>query len=252
MPPNPSERDDVTPDVQPTTTHSWLQSNDESDPWARPPTGPPPPPARPPRADAATQPTPPAVSVPAPLPPAAAPSRPPSGYDAPAPDTRWHTYLQRGEPPTPASAATRAPATVAGVLLFVGAALAVVGSVLTWGTFPDEVVALGLPRTFNGFTELAGESKDGPFFVGFAVILAAFGITLLLAKRITALLIIGAILAGFGAVAAVIDLLDVADPDGVPAAMQPSVGVGLPVVIGGFVLAFAGSLIGLLRGTRSR
>jgi hypothetical protein len=136
---------------------------------------------------------------------------------------------------------------VAGALLLVGAALAALGSVLTWATFPDAVSVPGIPRTFNGFTELAGESKDGPFFAAFAAILAVLGITLLLAKRITALLILGAILSGFGAVAAVIDLLDVADPDGVPAALQPSVGVGLPVVVGGFVLAFAGSALGLVR-----
>lgn len=183
--------------------------------------------------------------------PSLAPERPMSGYDAPAPDSRWHTYLQRGELP-PEAAPERPRATVAGALLVAGAALAALGSVLTWATFPDAVSVPGIPRTFNGFTELAGESKDGPFFAGFAAILAVFGITLLLARRVTALLIIGAILAGFGAVAAVIDLLDVADPDGVPAAMQPSVGVGLPVVVGGFVLAFAGSLLGLVRGRAAK
>ena len=87
---------------------------------------------------------------------------------------------------------------------------------------------------------LAGESKDGPFFAVFAALLAGFGLTLLIARRVAAVLILGAILAVFGAIAAVVDLLDVADPDGVPAALQPSVGVGLPVVVGGFVLAFAG------------
>jgi hypothetical protein len=174
-----------------------------------------------------------------------------SGYDAPAPDSRWHTYLQRDD--LPAQAATGRPsAAVAGVMLLFGAALVALGSVLTWGTFPDAVAVSGVPRTFNGFTELAGESKDGPFFAGFAAILAAFGITLLLARRVAALLILGGILAGFGAVAAVIDLLDVADPDGVPAAWQPSVGLGLPVVVGGFVLAFVGALIGLVRGRAAK
>lgn len=174
-----------------------------------------------------------------------------SGYDAPVPDSRWHTYLQRGELPSEAS--TKRPrATVAGVLLLVGAALAALGSVLTWATFPDALVSQGVPRTFNGFAELAGESKDGPFFAAFAAILAAFGVTLLLAKRVKAVLILGAILAGFGAVAAVIDLLDVADPDGVAAALQPSVGIGLPVVVGGFVIAFAGSIIGLIKGRTGR
>ena len=66
------------------------------------------------------------------------------------------------------------------------------------------------------------------------------------------MLILGAIVAGFGAAAAVIDLLDVADPDGVPTAWQPSVGIGLPVVVGGFVLAFAGSLVGLFTGRTVR
>jgi hypothetical protein len=170
-----------------------------------------------------------------------------SGYDAPAPDSRWHTHLQQGKQPSSAPAA-RPSATMAGVMLLIGAALAALGSVLTWGEFPDAVVVPGIPRTFDGFTELAGESTDGPFFAVFAAILAVFGVTLLLAKRITALLVLGGILAGFGAVAAVIDLLDVADPDGVPAALQPSVGLGLPVVVGGFVLAFVGAVIGLVRG----
>lgn len=172
-----------------------------------------------------------------------------SGYDAPAPDSRWHTHLQRG--PVPSPAGTRPRAIVAGSLLLVGAALAALGSLLTWATFPDAIASQGVPRTLNGFTELAGESKDGPFLVAFAALLAAFGLTLLLARRIAALLILGAILAAFGAAAAAIDLLDVADPDGVPAALQPSVGVGLPVVVGGFVVALAGAIVGLVAG-RSR
>ena len=166
-----------------------------------------------------------------------------SGYDAPAPDSRWHTYLQRGDQPAE-SLADRPRATISGALLVGGAALVVLGSLLTWATFPDAIANQGVPRTFNGFTELAGESKEGPFFAGFAALLAVFGLTLLLARRVVAVLLLGAILAGFGAIAAVVDLLDIADPDGV----QPSVGVGLPVVVAGFVLAFAGSIVGLVAG----
>lgn len=176
--------------------------------------------------------------------PELAPARPMSGYDAPAPDSRWHTYLQRGEQPG-GTATSRPRATVPGAMLIAGAALAALGSLLTWATFPDAVATQGVARTFNGFTDLAGESKDGPFFVAFAALLAAFGITLLLARRVAAVLILGLILAGFGAIAAVLDLLDITDPDGVPAALQPSLGVGLPVVIGGFAVAFVGSILGL-------
>lgn len=179
--------------------------------------------------------------------PALAPTRPMSGYDAPAPDSRWHTYLQRGEQPDQPSQ-DRPRATVPALLLVAGASLAVLGSLLAWATFPDAVANQGVPRTFNGFTQLAGESKDGPFFTAFAALLAAFGLTLLFAKRVVELLLLGAILAGFGAVAAVIDLIDVADPDGVPAAFQPNVGAGLPVVVGGFVLALAGTIVGLVAG----
>ena len=261
--PNPPERADVVPDVQPVTTHAWLENGNAPSSWAPPPPSgaapPPPPPPR--RADAPSPPPPPPALVVAPLPvvpppPVAAsftpvPARPMSGYDAPAPESRWHTSLQHGELPPQASTA-RPRATVAAITLLAGAGLAALGSVMTWATFPDAVVVPGVPRTFNGFTELVGESKDGPFFAGFAAILAAFGVTLLLARRVTALLLLGAILAGFGAVAAVIDLLDVADPDGVPAALQPSVGVGLPVVVGGFVLALAGSLFGLVSGRSAR
>jgi hypothetical protein len=235
--PNPPERADVTSGVPPVTTHSWLGNDDPPSSWAPPASGSTPPPPPPP----ALVPAPPGSTL------APTATRPMSGYDAPAPESRWHTYLQQGDLPTQ-GAPTRPRATVAGALLLGGAGLAALGSVLTWATFPDAVAVEGIARTFNGFTDIAGESKDGPFFAAFAAILAGLGITLLLAKRIAGVLILGAIVAGFGAAAAVIDLLDVADPDGVPTALQPSVGIGLPVVVGGFVLAFAGSLAGLVTG----
>ena len=174
-----------------------------------------------------------------------------SGYDAPAPDIAL-AHVPAGR--RPAEPRPRRPVPGRrwpGLCCWSARRSPRSGPCSRGRRFPTRSPCQGIPRTFNGFTDIAGESRDGPFFVAFAAILAAFGITLLLAKRVTAVLILGAILAGFGAAAAVIDLLDVADPDGVPAALQPSVGVGLPIVVGGFVLALAGSLVGLLSG-RSR
>ena len=123
---------------------------------------------------------------------------------------------------------------------------------LTWGTFPAEVEAFGIPRSFNGFTELEGESRDGPFFAVYAAILAGFGLTMLLAKRLVPILIIGMVLAGFGLVASVIDLVDVANPDSiVRAALEPDVGPGLPLVVGGFAVVLGGLVVGAAKRSAS-
>ncbi len=153
----------------------------------------------------------------------------------------------------PAASPARPSIPVAAWLVIVGAALVGLGSVLTWGTFPAEVEAFGIPRSFNGFTELEGESRDGPFFAVFAAILAGFGLTMLLAKRLVPILIIGMVLAGFGLVASVIDLVDVANPDSiVRAALDPDVGPGLPLVVGGFAVVLGGLVLGVSTGNQAK
>jgi len=221
------------------STHSWLQADGSPSGWPAPsPSAPPPAPA-----PSVAPPPPPSVAplpVPVPVPTTF------SGYDAPAPDTRWNTYLQQRE--LPAATSQRPSVPVAAWATIAGAALVIVGCVLNWATFPSEVEAFGIPRSFNGFTKLAGESKDGPFFAVFAAILAAVGITTLLAKRVVPLLIIGTVIAAFGAAAAVIDLLDVIDPDGnIPAELDPSVGPGLPITVAGFAVVVGGLAAGLIK-----
>jgi hypothetical protein len=128
---------------------------------------------------------------------------------------------------------------LAAVLIIVGAALAALGTVLTWATFPESVESFGVPGELDGFTRLAGESRDGPFFAVFAAILGAIGLLNLVARRVRPTLLVGIVLAGFGIVAAVIDLLDVVSPDGsVDDVFEPSLAPGLPIVAGGFAVAF--------------
>lgn len=137
---------------------------------------------------------------------------------------------------------------VAAALMLAGAGVAVLGCVLTWGTFPDSVEAVGVPRSFNGFTEFGGESRDGPIFAVFAVIVAAFGITTLTAKRLLPIMIIGIVVAAFGALAGIVDFADVNNVDGeIPAAFEPTAGPGLPVVVIGFLVALGGFIAGIAK-----
>jgi len=137
---------------------------------------------------------------------------------------------------------------VAGWLAVAGGLFVVLGSFLPWGSFPRSIEPYGLPREFNGFTKIGDSVKDGPYFVGFAVVVVAFGITTLLAKRRLPVVIIGLIAAALGAIAAAFDLSDVANVGGdIPAAFEPSTGPGLPIVIVGFMLALAGFVIGIAK-----
>lgn len=135
--------------------------------------------------------------------------------------------------------------------MLAGAALAVLGCVVTWGTFPESVESIGVPRSFNGFTEIGGESRDGPIFVVLAIIVAAFGITTLAAKRLLPIMIIGIVVAAFGVLAGIVDFADVSNVDGdIPAAIEPSAGPGLPIVIIGFLVALGGFIAGTAKRRR--
>ncbi len=186
----------------------------------------------------------------------AAPHQPPagrtgySGYDAPPPDSRWHTYLQLNS--TPGTQAARPSVPLSGWLAIVGAALVALGSFLPWGSFPRVVETLGFPREFTGFSRVGGDVNDGPYFVGIAVIVAVFGVVTLLGKRRLPLMIVGVVLTALGAIAAVIDFADVADVGGdIPPAFEPSTGPGLPIVIAGFVLALGGFVVGIAKRQRA-
>lgn len=124
-----------------------------------------------------------------------------------------------------------------------------VGSFLPWASFPQGIEQLNIPREFNGFARIGdGGVKDGPYFLGIAIIIAGLGVATLLAKRLLPVLIVGLVLAAFGVFASVVDFTDVANPGGdIPAAFEPSAGPGLPIVIAGFVLALAGFIAGIAK-----
>ena len=130
----------------------------------------------------------------------------------PAPPPQWSTPTA---PPRP-----KAP--TAGWLLIGGAAVMVLGSFLTWFTIGGE--------DFTGFTELADETRDGPAFVGFAVILAGFGITTLAARRLLPIAILAVVFAWFALIVAFVDYGDISDLE---EAGLVEAGPGVPIVIVG-------------------
>ena len=123
--------------------------------------------------------------------------------------------------------------------MIAGAAVMIVGSFLTWFTIGGLDV--------NGFTDFGGEDRDGPVFFGFAVILAAFGITTLAARRLLPIAILAVVLASFAAIFAFADYGDVSDLEDLGFA---EAGPGLPVVIVGSLIALAGGIVALAKRRR--
>jgi hypothetical protein len=126
-----------------------------------------------------------------------------------------------------------------------GAALMVLGSFLTWFTLSGEDV--------TGFSELGGETRDGPIFLVLGVILAAFGITTLLARRMLAIAIIAVVLAALSLIAAVADYGDVNDLEDFDQALGRDafeVGPGLPIIVVGTLVALAGGIVALAKRRR--
>lgn len=139
-------------------------------------------------------------------------------------------------PPAPTE---RREVPLAAWLMIAGAALLVVGSFLPWFSIDD--------TSFSGMDEIGGDSRDGPVFVGLAVIIAVLGIITLLKRRILGVVIAALVLAAFALMAGIIDFGDVqelADFSGADA------GIGLPVIILGAALAAAGSIVGLVKRSR--
>jgi hypothetical protein len=153
----------------------------------------------------------------------------------------------------PAVAVARRPAIGAqAATMLAGAAVVVLGCALTWLTLPEVYAASGIPQRWNGFTDVAGDAKDGYVFTVLAVIVAAFGITSLAAKRLLPVMITGIVLAGFGLVAAIVDVADITGIEGLPPGFEPSLGPGLPVVIAGFALSIGGFIAGLATRKQAR
>ena len=113
------------------------------------------------------------------------------------------------------------------------------GALLPWFEIAGE--------SFNGFSDIGGEVKDGPAFVFFAIILAGFGLTTLAAGRLLPIAILAVVIASFSTLAAIVDWADVRD---VADFVGASTGPGLPVALVGSLLALAGSIVAV--ATRRR
>jgi hypothetical protein len=120
-----------------------------------------------------------------------------------------------------------------------GAVVMIIGCFLTWFTIRGVDV--------NGFTDLGDEDRDGPAFFGFAVILAAFGITTLAARRLLPIAILAVVLASFATIFALADYGDINDLEDLGFADG---GPGLPVVIVGSLIALAGGIVALAKRRR--
>jgi hypothetical protein len=120
-----------------------------------------------------------------------------------------------------------------------GAAVMVIGSFLTWFTINGEDI--------TGFSELGGEDRDGPAFVTFAVILAGFGITTLLARRLLPIAILAVVFAAFALIFAFADYNDITDLEDIGLV---EAGPGVPIVIVGTLIALAGGIVALAKRRR--
>ena len=186
--------------------------------------------------DPPAAPAPPMGSAPSPF-GAAAPPPPPSfaapGYATPG-------YATPGYPAftgVPAGKAPRPAVTVGAGMLVAGGALAILGSFLSWFTI--------LGTTYTGFsTDDSGGSKDGPVFLVLGLILLAFGIAQLAARKVLAVGILAIVVAALAVLAALADIGDVSDAmklaDGL--GVDASTGPGLWIILVGAVVAMAGAI----------
>ncbi|CAN5759053.1 hypothetical protein BH20ACT4_BH20ACT4_01400 [soil metagenome] len=141
-------------------------------------------------------------------------------------------------PPAPTA---RREVPLAAWLMIAGAALLVVGSFLPWFSIGDESI--------SGMDEIGGDSRDGPVFVGLAVVIAVLGMITLLKRRILGVVIAALVLAAFALMAGVIDFGDVQELKDLTGG-RADAGIGLPVIILGAALAAAGSIVGLVKRSR--
>jgi len=122
-------------------------------------------------------------------------------------------------------------------MLVGGGALVILGSFLTWFTI--------LGTSYTGFsTDDSGGSKDGPIFLFLGVLVLAFGIAQLVARKVLALGILAIVVSALALLAALADLgdvsdaMDLADSVGVDASSGP----GLWIILIGALIALAGAI----------
>jgi hypothetical protein len=198
-----------------------------------------------------------------PLPPGIAPP-PPTLVTEPAPANVVPPPPPYGAPVSFAEIRTKPPRpaiTVAGFLMLIGGVIVGVGAALPWltdvaadflnpdGSRPGSSIT-GFDYWYNigddirqgRFVEL---QRPGPTFVFFAVVLAAFGITSLAAKRLLAIVILAIVFATITALFGLGELGHYNDTKG-----TGSLGPGLPVIVFGAVLALAGSIAGCAKRRR--
>ncbi len=162
-------------------------------------------------------------------PPPPAYGAPPAGY-APYPQVAQ-------KPPRPA-------VPMAGYLCIAGGVLLILGSALNWFSFFGE--------DYNGFSEVSGDTKDGPMFVFFALLAIGAGITFLAAKRVLAVAITILVFEVFAVFGALADLGDVSDAKDIAdsAEIDFTTGPGLYIVLLGAVLAVAGNIVAIAKRRR--
>ena len=122
-------------------------------------------------------------------------------------------------------------------MLIAGAALMIAGSFLTWFTI--------LGESYTGFSSSGDEgSKDGPVFVFLAVLLLAFGIAQLAARKVLAVGIIAIVVAALGLLAALADIGDVSEAMDLAESfdVEASSGPGLWIILIGALIAMGGAI----------
>jgi len=122
-------------------------------------------------------------------------------------------------------------------MLMGGGALVILGSFLTWFTI--------LGTSYTGFsTDDSGASKDGPVFLFLGLVVLAFGIVQLAARKVLAVGILAIIVSAFALLAALADIGDVSDAVDLAGALgvDASSGPGLWIILIGSLIAMAGAI----------
>ena len=180
-------------------------------------------------------PAPPTGSTPSPF---AAPSAPPPPASYGAPGYVAPGYGAPGFPVggVPAQKPPRPAVTVGAGLLVLGGVLLIAGSFLTWFSV--------LGESYTGFSSGDSGSKDGPVFVFLGVVVLAFGIVQLMARKVLVIGILAIVFSALALIAALADISDVSDVVDLADAVgiEASSGPGLWVILIGALIAMAGAI----------